>query len=107
MSNASPQAAINTAIASGTAGVQGVTAAAGLRLIGFSVAENAGAPAAATVLLRHGTDATGAPIAYVKLAASGSFTQFLGDGGVYAPNGIYVDRQAGTTEISLWTRTGE
>lgn len=97
------QPASITEVTSGTSDAQGVAATANLRLIGFSCRENAGSPAAAEFILRHGTADTAPAIAFVKLAASGSVTQWLGFGGIGCPNGIFVDRVSGTTHISLWT----
>lgn len=100
------KAATIAAVASGTAGVQGVAATSGLRFAGFSAKEDTGT-AAATFVIRHGTSNTGTPIAFVSLAAGAVVTQFFGETGLYAPNGIFIDRLTGTTELSLWTRTGE
>lgn len=93
-----------TAVASDTADVQGVAASAGLRLLGFSCRENAGSPAAAEFIIRNGTAASDPPVAFVKLAASESVREFMGDAGISCPNGIFIDRVTGTTEITIFSK---
>ena len=92
-----------TEVAAGTADAQGVAAATPLTLLGYSVRETAGA--AATAILRRGTDNTGVPLAFISLAANGAETVWF-DAGVAADAGIYVDRLTGTTHFSLHTRKG-
>lgn len=97
-------AATPTAVASGTGDAQGVAAAANLRYVGFTCRENAGSPAAAEFILRHGTDNTGTPLAFVKLAANESRADWNGPDGVAAASGIFVDRVSGTTEITIFSK---
>jgi hypothetical protein len=86
------------AVASGTAGVQAATGAA--TLAGYSVRESAGSPLAATVILRNGTSAAGAAVAFIEIGADASQTVTLP--AIDCPNGIFVDRVAGTSEIAIF-----
>lgn len=65
---------------------------------GYSIRENAGTPAAATVVIRDG-DATGAILDVIELAGDGSAQAFY-PGGIRA-SGIYVDVVAGAVEGSV------
>lgn len=87
-------------LASGTGDAQAIAAAAGLRLFGFSVRENAGG--AATAILYHGTANTDPPIAFLSLASGAVQIQWFGDKGIAIPNGLFVDRLSGTTHFSFW-----
>ena len=92
-----------TPVATGTGDVQGVAATAGLRLMGYAVRESAGAPAVAALNLRHGDDATDPLLIPIELAANGSDNQWFGPAGVHCPSGIFVDRVAGETELTIFT----
>lgn len=85
-------------VASGTADVQAYTGSG--RLFGFSFHETAGTAAAASLILRDGTGATGKIIAVVELVADGSET--VGLPGILFTDGVYVDRVAGTTEGAVY-----
>jgi hypothetical protein len=85
-------------VASGTADAQAVAGSA--TLVGFSARENAGTAAAATVILRNGTAATDPIVAVIELAADSSQTEKIP--AVDCPNGIYVDRVAGTSELVVY-----
>lgn len=86
------------AIASGTSSVQAITGRA--RILGYSVRETADTPAAATVVLRDGT-ATSAPARlFVELAGSGSQTARTPV--IDFETGVYVHREAGSSEIVLY-----
>lgn len=89
-------------VASGTTDAQGIAAQAGLRLMGFSVTEDAATAAAAEVALRHGTLATDTELFGVTLVANESVREFFLLGGIDAPNGIFVDRVSGTTKLTLF-----
>lgn len=91
-----------TAIAATAADVQGLAAAANLRLMGFSITEAAAAAAAAEVSLRHGTLATDPEIVGVNLVADGSAREFFGPDGVAVPNGVFVDIVSGTAKLTLF-----
>ncbi|MCP2339176.1 hypothetical protein [Actinomadura rupiterrae] len=85
-------------VASGTANVQAVTGP--FTLVGVSVRENAGTPAAAALVMRDGTT-TGDPArVLVKLAASES--KLLGPLSVEFASGIFVHRESGTSELVLY-----
>jgi hypothetical protein len=92
-----------TACAADTADIAAVAAAANLRLMGFTVRESAGTPAVATLAIRHGTVATDTIIAPVSLIASDTKTAWFGPQGIPCASGIYVDRIAGNTTITLYT----
>jgi hypothetical protein len=87
------------ALASGTAGAQVLAGPA--ILFGYSVRESAGTPAVASLVIRNGTSSAGAPVAFITLPASGSTTITLPE--IDCPNGVFVDRLAGTTEVVLFT----
>lgn len=81
--------------ASGTAGTQ-ITSGSG-DLIGISCRESAGTPAAATLVIRDGTDASGKPLVFVNLAQSTAQTLQLPP--VHFTAGLYLDRTSGTSEV--------
>lgn len=85
-------------VASGTAGVQ--AAAGSSTLMGCSARENAATAAAATVVLRNGTSSSDPIVAVVELAAGTSQTVTVP--AIDCPNGIFVDRQAGETELAIY-----
>ena len=97
-------AATSTAVASGTSDVAAVAAAVDLRLLGFSVKEDAGSSAAAEFIIRNGTSTAGAAVVYVKLSANESCRDFFGEQGIACPLGIFVDRISGTTAISVYSK---
>ncbi len=90
--------------AAATAAELGVAATAGLRLMGYSIMESAGSPAAASVNLLHSADNTGAIVAPIKLAASGVQTVMFPEGGIAVANGIYINRLTGNTTVVLYTK---
>jgi hypothetical protein len=94
------------AIASGTADVQGIAAQANLRLVGFSVTEDAGTAAAAEVILRHGTAATDPELFGITLTADQSTREYFGPNGIAVASGVFVDRVAGTTKLTLFYKVG-
>lgn len=81
-----------------------VAAATGLRLIGFSIVETAGA--AATLKIIHGaTGAGGTELVGVNLAASESTSDWFGPEGIAAASGLSIDRITGTTRVVLYYKT--
>jgi hypothetical protein len=86
------------AVASGAGDVQAVTGA--VTLVGVAARETAGSPAAASLVLRDGTDATGAVRVPIELAANQSVAVQLP--AVEFATGVFVDREAGTTELVLY-----
>lgn len=85
-------------LASGSASAQAITGP--VTLAGLSVRETAGTPAAASFVLRDGTSVTD-PIRYVaKLVASESRTLALP--ALTFTTGVFVHREAGTTELVLY-----
>ncbi|MGW9024785.1 hypothetical protein ACWGQ5_11220 [Streptomyces sp. NPDC055722] len=85
-------------VASGTANAQAQTGTT--QLHGFSVRENAGTPAVATLVLHDGTTAADPIIAAIKLAASESKHVHLP--AIEVSTGIFVERVAGTSELQLY-----
>lgn len=85
-------------VASGTADVLALPSGV---LMGYSIRESGTVPAAAVVVLKHGPDAAGAPIAAISLAADGIETRELP--AIRCPNGIFLDRESGETTVSLYT----
>ena len=98
-------AATPTVIASGTADVQGIAATNNLRLVGYSITEDADPAAAAELSLRHGTLATDPEIFGITLTADQSVREGLWKEGIGVPNGVFVDRISGTTRLTLFTKT--
>jgi hypothetical protein len=92
-----------TTITAGTTDAQAIAATTDLRLMGWSVRESAGSPAAATLNLRHGTSASDPVVAGINLAASGVDSQWFGPQGLPADAGIYLDRLTGNTTVTLLT----
>jgi len=86
------------AVASAATDVQAHTGAA--TLVGLTVRESAGTPAVASLVLRDGTTATDPIVAVVELAANESKAVPLP--AVNIATGIFVDREAGTTELVLY-----
>lgn len=91
-----------TTIAAGTGDEVGIAAAAGLRLMGYSIKETAGA--VATLLLRHGVVVGGAVMAAENFAAAGSETRWFGPQGIPISGGVFIERLTGTTAVTLWTQ---
>ena len=86
----------------GTADAPLVPARRGQRLVGFSCREAVAAAAAAAFVLRHGQSAGGRPLLYVNLAADESVRDWYGPQGINCPQGVYVDRESGTTEVVVY-----
>jgi hypothetical protein len=75
----------------------------GRRLMGFSAQESAATAAAASFVLRDGTDSTGAAVAFVQLGADQSINgDFGGIGGIEITTGLFIDRVAGSTEVTVY-----
>ena len=75
----------------------------GVRLCGWVARETAGA-VATFKLWDSNTQGQGQIIAPVNLAANGNDHEWLGDNGVLCTNGIFVDRVAGSFDLTLWVR---
>jgi DNA uptake protein ComE-like DNA-binding protein len=72
-------------------------------LMGFSVREAAGTPAAAAMRLRAGT-ATGTILATVTLSAGESVRDWFGPSGIQAAGGVYLELLSGTITGGVQTR---
>jgi hypothetical protein len=90
-----------TTVTAGTGDEAGIAAAAGLRLMGYSIKETAGA--VATLLLRHGDAATDTIMLAENFAAAGSVTRWFGPQGLPVQDGVFIERLTGTTAVTLWT----
>ena len=90
-----------TTVAAGTGDEAGVAAAHGLRLMGLSVRETAGA--VATLNIEHGAAASSPIVDAINLAAAGSITHWFGPQGLPCSSGVYVERLTGTTQVNLIT----
>jgi hypothetical protein len=97
-------AATPTAIASGSGDAAGVAPTANLRLMGYSVRESAASPDDASFVIRHGALASDPALVFVEVSADQSTTEWLGEDGIACPNGIFIDRVSGSTEIVLYTK---
>lgn len=95
-------------LASGSTSVAAVAPTARLRLIGYSVSESAGSPAAASISIQESTstDLT-KEMAAVSLAASGSYTAWLGEHGIPCPGGIWINRVSGSTRVVVYYRVSD
>lgn len=85
------------AVATGTADAQVYTGSG--KLHSLSCRESAAVAAAATIILRDGTSATGTALAYVELAADRSETIAFSEP-VEFGTGLFLDRVAGETEVT-------
>lgn len=96
------------ALPAATTSLAAVAATANLRLMGYSVAESAGAPAAAAVSIQEGatTDLT-KEMAAISLPASEMRTVWLGEHGIPCPLGIWVNRLSGNTRIVIYYRVSD
>lgn len=91
--------------ASGSADVEAAVAAHNtLRLKGFAVSETASPMADAEVIILHGaTVAAGTQVVPpVNLDPNGFGLYWFPDGGIPCPNGITIDRVAGSTTVILY-----
>lgn len=80
-----------------------VAAATGLRLMGYSCREIAGTPAAAAFNIVHGATVSGGTnVVTVELAADKSETNWFGEAGIAADDGLSIDVVAGTVDVLLY-----
>jgi hypothetical protein len=97
-----------TTIASGTGNAAVIAPTTGLRLLGFSITEDAGSPAVARASIQEGASAAiNTEIAGINLAASGSLNLWFGEHGIPCPGGIYLNRISGTTRAVFYTRVSD
>ncbi len=74
-------------------------------LMGWSLMEDAGTPALASLYLRDGTTATAPIVAAIKVPASGNNSFWFGDidnGGIILKNGLFLDMVAGSVSGALY-----
>lgn len=90
-------------VESSSASIQAAPANKKLKLWGVSGAETAASAAVAECVVRHGTDATGSMLwGPMNFAADGfCYPTFLPHA-IACPNGIFVERRAGTTTLILY-----
>lgn len=80
-----------------------VAATAGLRLMGFMLAEQAAATAEFRIM--HGATVGGATNLYtVKLASGESTSEWMGIVGIACAAGLTIDRVSGTADVTLFTK---
>ena len=96
-----PSAVGMIASASGSADAAMVIPTPGLRFVGFAVRESDGSPAVASIIFRHGTTDSNPILAPVELNANESAREWWYPG-VEAPNGIFLERAAGSTEVTVF-----
>lgn len=73
------------------------------KLLGFSARESASSAAAASFIIRDGTSTAGPAIAFVELGPDQSINGDWGAiGGIELATGIFIDRTAGTTDITVY-----
>lgn len=91
----------NVAVTADVAGA--LAAAAGRRLLGFVVEENAAVAAAAEVRLRHG--AIGGDLLFpIILVADATLDRWFGPNGIAIPDGLSIDWVSGSVAISIFYR---
>lgn len=95
------QGATATVNAAGTGDVAVRAAQDGLVLMGYSAKETAGSAAALTI--RNGTSTSDPAVAHCSLAANEAKLISLSDLGIKCPNGIFLDRTTGTTEVVIYS----
>jgi hypothetical protein len=108
-SAAVPAAVTPTAVNSGASITSdqnaAVAAAAGLRLYGYSVMEDAATPASASLRIMHGaTVGGGTQVEVISLTAGESTADYWGPEGVAVPNGVSIDWVSGSFKMSLKTK---
>lgn len=86
------------AVATGTADAQAFTGATELH--GYSVHESAGTPAVASLVIRDGTSTAGTALVHIELAANAAETVRLPS--IDVQTGLFIDRTAGETELTLY-----
>lgn len=74
----------------------------GTNFYGYSIRENAGSPAAATVIVRNGTTNTDPIVAVIEIAADDDDDAWYGPQGIRCEDGLRVERSAGTTEGAVY-----
>lgn len=80
-----------------------VAATANLRLLGYTIRESAGSPAAAAVNLRNGDADTDPLLAAETFAASGSEHRWFGPNGISCADGVFLERVSGNTTVVVYT----
>lgn len=75
-------------------------------LVGFSLVESTGG-ASAQLVLRDGTDSTGAVLAIVTLGPGESVRDWFGPSGVGFGRGVFVDPVAGQVDGAVYLRAVE
>lgn len=82
-----------------------VGAAAGLRLYGYSVMEDAAVPASASLRIMHGiTVGAGSQVEVISLTAGESTADYWGPEGIAVPSGVSIDWISGSFKMSLKTK---
>jgi len=90
-----------TTISTGTGDEAGMAATQRLRLLGVFVRETAAA--VATLNIEHGTANSSPIMVPFNLAASATSSHWFGFPGLPCPDGIWIERLTGTTQVVLIT----
>lgn len=91
------------AVASGTDDAIVLSASRFLRLIGFSIGESGTPAATASVKFYNGQAATGEVVIPIcNLAATGFGTFWYGPDGIPCPDGLFLERVSGETEVVVY-----
>lgn len=89
--------------ASGTGDLEVAAASDFNKIGGFCIQESDGG-GGATVVIRDGTTTGGTIVCGATVAATANATVVLPDGGVVCKSGIFIDRTAGTSIVSVFWR---
>lgn len=89
-------------LSAGNASMLAAPAQPNLRYYGFNVHETAGQPA--TIIIHHSITNAGPALATITLAAHESLNDWPQEGGAASPNGIFVERVAGSAELAVFFR---
>lgn len=99
-----PTVCAPTEVASGTIDEAGIAATANLRLMGFSVRENASTADVAETVIRHGALVGSPALAFVSLGADQSDSRWFGPDGIACAGGIFIERISGESHVVLYTK---
>lgn len=102
--NPLPASADNTAIVVNVPSFGAGNTNASVSADGYQIVA-AAAATPARIRIRDGRDATGPVLAAIALAANGSEAVMLGDAGITADTGVYVEVVNGSAEVTLYLRT--
>jgi hypothetical protein len=102
VSGTSSPAVTATEVASGAGDAAAIVATPGLRLLGFTITDSGGVDIAKAAI-RNGTTAADPVIARGSADIDESRDYIIPGGGVPCAAGVFVDRNGGTSTITLYT----